>query len=77
METSAGTGPDGTFEIQSVALTKPRDMPHISLGYEGNSAEQIFELATQEYQKIGIGGGPVFFTSPSLVGLLKKLIYVG
>jgi hypothetical protein len=76
METSAGTGPDGTFEIRSVALNEPRDMPHISLGYDGNSSEQVYDLATQEYQKIGIGGGPVFFRSPSLVGLLKKLIYV-
>jgi hypothetical protein len=76
METTAGTGPDGTFEIRSVPLTTPRDMPHISLGYEGNSAEQVYDLATQEYRKIGIGGEPVFFRSPSLVGLLKYLIDV-
>ncbi len=48
METSAGAGPDGTFEIRSVPLAESRDMPHISLGYEGNSAEQVYDLATDE-----------------------------
>jgi hypothetical protein len=56
---------------QGIACKRPT---YIWLGYEGNSAEQVFDLITGEYQQVALGGRQPVYRG-TLVGLLRHLIY--
>ena len=50
-----------------------KPLTYIWLGYEGNSAEQVYDLESKEYRQVALGGGPVY--RGTLVGLLSHMIY--
>lgn len=50
-----------------------KPLTYVWLGYEGNSAEQVFDLESREYRQVALGGGTVY--CGTLVGLLRHMIY--
>jgi hypothetical protein len=76
MESKSGADAEGNFEIRFLPLETPLTPTYIWLGYDGNSAEQVFDLATGEYRKLVLGGtGVPRNRYRSLVGLLRHMIY--
>ena len=76
METKAGPNAQGEFEIRYEPLDVPRTPTYLWLGYDGNSAEQVFDLATGEFHQRALGGtGEPQNRDRTLAGLLKHLIF--
>jgi hypothetical protein len=76
MQSKSGTNAEGEFEIRYEPLTTPRTPTYIWLGYDGNSAEQVIDLATGEFRQLVLGGtGTPLNRDRSLVGLLRHMIY--
>ena len=65
----------GRVEIRYEPLRVPRTPTHLWLGYDGNSAEQVFDLETGEFRQLLLGDGVPLNRDRSLVGLLKHMIY--
>ena len=66
----------GHFEIRYEPLRVPRTPTYLWLGYDGNSAEQVFDLATGEFRQLLLGDdGVPLNRDRSLVGLLRHMIY--
>lgn len=76
MQTKMGANAQGEFEIRYEPLETPRTPTYIWLGYDGNSAEQIIDLATGDFRKRVLGGtDKPLNRDRSLVGLLRHMIY--
>ena len=73
MRSTSGTNAQGHFEIRYEPLTTPRTPTYLLLGYDGNSAEQVFDLETGEFRLL-LGDGVPLNRDRSLVGLLKHMI---
>jgi hypothetical protein len=77
MQSKSGANAKGVFEIRYEPLEMPRTPTYIWLGYEGNQAEHVYDLATGEYHRRGLGckGLPPDNRDRSLVGMLRLMIY--
>jgi hypothetical protein len=76
MQSKSGANAQGDFEIRYEPLETPRTPTYIWLGYDGNSAEQVIDLATGEFRQLVLGGTDVPLNRDrSLVGLLRHMIY--
>ena len=75
MRSTSGTNAQGHFEIRYEPLKMPRTPTYLLLGYDGNSAEQVFDLETGEFRLLLLGDGVPLNRDRSLVGLLKHMIY--
>jgi hypothetical protein len=76
MQSKSGANAQGNFEIRYEPLETPRTPTYIWLGYDGNSAEQVIDLATGEFRQLVLGGTDVPLNRDrSLVGLLRHMIY--
>ena len=65
----------GHLKIRYEPLRAPRTSTYLLLGYDGNSAEQVFDLTTDEFRLLLLGDSVPLNRDRSLVGLLKHLIY--
>ena len=76
MRSKSGTNAEGDFEIRYELLESPETPTYIWLGYDGNSAEQVIDLATGEFRQLVLGGtGVPLNRDRSLVGQLGHMIY--
>ena len=77
MQSKSGANAEGDFEIRYEPLETPRTPTYIWLGYEGNQSEHIYDLATGEFHRRGLGceSLPPDNRDRSLVGMLRYMIY--
>ncbi len=77
MQSKAGADAKGDFVIRYEPLESPPTPKYIWLGYDGNSSEQIYVLATGEFHRRGLGceSLPPDNHDRSLVGMLDFMIY--
>ncbi len=75
MESKSGANAQGHVEIRYEPLRAPRTPTYLWLGYDGNSAEQVFDLETGEFRQLLLGDDVPLNRDRSLVGLLRHMIY--
>lgn len=76
MKSESGTDEQGNFAIRYEVLAEPRTPTYLWLGYDGNSAEQVYDLASSEYRQLVLGGTETPLNQDrSLVGLLRHMVY--
>lgn len=78
MQPEAGVSADGDFEIRHQPLKHPKSPTYLWLGYSGNVAQQLYDLATGEYRQTPLGEPDrPFNRDRSLAGLLRYMVYRG
>jgi hypothetical protein len=77
MQSKSGANAQGHFEIRYEPLEIPRTPTYIWLGYEGNQSEQIYDLATGEFHRRGLGceSLPPDNNDRTLAGLLRYMVF--
>lgn len=77
MQSKSGANAEGNFEIRYEPLETPRTPTYIWLGYEGNQAEHIYDLATGEFHRRGLGceSLPPDNNDRSLAGMLRYMVF--
>lgn len=77
MKSISGANAEGFFQIKYEPLETPRSPTYLWLGYDGNSSQQVYDIAKGEFHRRGVGGDgdEPDNEDRTLVGMLRHMIY--